>query len=147
MILALRVLIVVFSGLAAGVLFAVALSVVPAFFALPPADYVRTHQAVGRHFDKVMPAVVLTSVAAEVVLFAFTRTPLLLAAATLHIGVSVVSQFGNVPINRRVKALAPASVGAGWHDPRPSWRAWHLLRTTFAVLAVFLDAGAVVLIH
>jgi uncharacterized membrane protein len=147
MIAALQVLVVVYSGLTAGVLFAVALSVVPAFFALPPTDYVRTHQAVGRHFDKVMPVVVLSSVAVEIILFAATRIPLFLAAAALHIGVALVSQLRNVPINRQVKALAPASVGADWHDPRPSWRAWHLLRTTFAVLSMFLDAGAVVLIH
>ncbi|UNO40757.1 DUF1772 domain-containing protein [Streptomyces sp. MST-110588] len=134
-------------GVVAGVLFAVALSVVPAFLAMPPADYVRTHQLVGRHFDKVMPPLVLCSVAADIALAvqdAGTRG-LYLAGALLLAGVSVVSQFGNVPINRKVKALTPTRLPDDWQDPRPRWRGLHLLRTALAVLAALANACAVVL--
>src|SRR4051794_903812 len=150
MIVVLSVVVLAGSGIVAGVLFAVALSVVPAFLALPPDGYVRTHQLVGRHFGKVMPPLVVACAAADAVLAAQAPgTPyrvLFTAAAVLLAGVSVVSQFGNVPINRAVKRLSPAALPEQWHDPRPRWRAWHLLRTTLAVLAIVVNACAVVLI-
>ncbi|GAB2453313.1 DUF1772 domain-containing protein [Streptosporangium sandarakinum] len=149
MTVVLSVFVVVGGGLLAGVLFAVALSVVPAFLAMAPAEYVRVHQLVGRHFDKVMPPLVLACTAADLVLFAAAPAspyrPLFAAAAALQLGVSAVSQFGNVPINRAVKRLSPTAMPAGWRDPRPRWRAWHLTRTAMAVLAGLANVCAVVL--
>ncbi|GAA3041702.1 DUF1772 domain-containing protein [Streptosporangium longisporum] len=136
------------SGIVAGVLFAVSLSVLPALFAMPADRYVYTHQLVGRRWDPTMPILVLSSVIVDVVLAVLTRAEpavLFATAAVLLLGVSVVSHFCNVPINRAVKSLDPDEVPPDWRDPRPLWRRWHLLRTVLAVLGVTVNAVAVVL--
>ncbi|MCA2228512.1 anthrone oxygenase family protein [Nonomuraea aurantiaca] len=136
------------SGVVAGVLFAVALSVLPALFAMPADRYVYTHQLVGRRWDPTMPIIVLSSMTIDVVLAVLTRAEpavLFATAAVLLLGVSVVSHFCNVPINRVVKSLDPDEVPPGWRDPRPLWRRWHLLRTALALLGVTVNAVAVVL--
>ncbi|KDN20361.1 anthrone oxygenase family protein [Amycolatopsis rifamycinica] len=134
------------SGVVAGVLFAVALSVLPALIAMPADRYVYAHQLIGRRWDPTMPIIVLTSTAIDVVLafLADSRKPLFVAGAVLLLAVSVVSHFCNVPINRVVKKLDPERIPAGWRDPRPLWRRFHLLRTFLAVLAVVVNAAAVV---
>jgi uncharacterized membrane protein len=142
----LGVLVLLGSGIVAGVLFAVALSVLPAMAAMPADRYVYTHQLLGRNWDPTMPVVVLTSTLADVLLAIFAEPAALFAvAAVLLLAVSVVSHFCNVPINRRVKSLDPAGIPADWADPRPLWRRWHLLRTVLAVAALVLNAVAVVL--
>ncbi|GAA4608341.1 putative membrane protein [Actinoplanes octamycinicus] len=136
------------SGLLAGVLFAVALSVVPALAAMTPDRYVVTHQLLGRRYDRVMPLINLASFGSAVTLAARSddgaRTALLAGVAVALAGVALVSQLGNVPINRRVKRTDPARVDDSWADPRRRWRGWNLLRTTFAVTACVLAAAAVV---
>ncbi|GDY31035.1 anthrone oxygenase family protein [Gandjariella thermophila] len=143
----LSVAVLVGSGVVAGVLFAVALSVLPALLAMPADRYVYAHQLIGRRWDPTMPIIVLTSTAADVALAVLARkgTALFAVAAALLLAVSVVSHFCNVPINRVVKSLDPADIPAGWRDPRPLWRRWHLLRTTLALLAVVANAVGVVL--
>ncbi|MGB3440137.1 MAG: DUF1772 domain-containing protein [Actinophytocola sp.] len=136
------------SGVVAGVLFAVALSVLPALRAMPTDRYVYTHKLIGRHWDPTMPVIVLGSMAAEVVL-AFTApgdvAPLFAVGAVLLLVVSIVSHYCNVPINRRVKSVDPDAVPANWTDPRPLWRRWHLLRTAVAVAAAVVNAAALAL--
>jgi uncharacterized membrane protein len=134
------------SGVVAGVLFAVALSVLPALIAMPADRYVYAHQLIGRRWDPTMPIIVLTSTAIDVVLafLADSRNALFVAGAVLLLAVSVVSHFCNVPINRVVKKLDPDRIPAGWQDPRPLWRRFHLLRTSLALLAVVVNAAALV---
>ncbi|WP_238014780.1 DUF1772 domain-containing protein [Dactylosporangium sp. AC04546] len=142
------VAIVVGSGITAGVLCCVALSLVPAFAALPPGEYVRAHRLFGRYFDRVMPPlVVATTVVAAVTAALRWGGPTGSAAAACAgclFGVSLVSQFGNVPINRRVKRLDPGAITAAWRDERPAWRRWHLARTGLSLLALLLAALAAV---
>ncbi|MET0425262.1 MAG: DUF1772 domain-containing protein [Actinoplanes sp.] len=141
----LGVLALVGSGLVAGVLFAVALSVLPGLFAMPPGRYVYAQRLIGRNWDPTMPIVVLTSVALDIGLAVATggsQRRLFALCAVLLVGVSVVSHFCNVPINRRVKSLDPDRMPADWQDPRPVWRRWHLLRTVLAVLALLGNAIA-----
>ncbi|WP_411139476.1 anthrone oxygenase family protein [Streptomyces sp. x-80] len=136
------------SGLVAGVLFAVALSVLPALRAMPPDRYLHAHQLLGRNWDPTMPVIVLGSFAADAALAASAGgrgRPEFAAAAVLLLLVSVVSHFGNVPINRRVKETDPDAVPADWHDPRPLWRRWHLVRTVLAVAAAALNAAGLAL--
>jgi uncharacterized membrane protein len=144
----LAVAVAVTSGVVAGVLFAVALSVLPALRAMPADRYVYAHQLIGRHWDPTMPVIVLGSTAVEVVL-AFTApgttAPLFAVGAGLLLVVSVVSHFCNVPINRRVKSVDPEAVPQDWADPRPLWRRWHLLRTAVAVAAAVVNATALAL--
>jgi uncharacterized membrane protein len=114
------------SGVVAGVLFAVALSVLPALFAMPINRYIYTHQLLGRNWDPTMPVIVLSSFALDVALAMLTtgaHRVLAAAGAILLLGVSAVSHLANVPINRRVKAVEdPEAPPASWTDPRPLWR-------------------------
>jgi uncharacterized membrane protein len=142
----LGVVVLVTGGIAAGVLFSVALSVVPAFVALAPDRYVEMHKLVGRRYDRVMPPMVAAAATADVILAVsvagvVVRT-LFAFAALLGMGVMGVSQFGNVPINRQVKSLAPGPIPAGWQDPRSRWRGLNLVRTSFAVLGLAVNACA-----
>lgn len=134
-------------GITAGVLFAVALSVVPALFAMETGTYVYAHGLLGRNWDPTMPVIVLGSALANGVLAGLTdgaARVLFVVAVVLLLGVSGVSHLCNVPINRRVKAVTdPAALPADWEDPRPLWRRWHLLRTALAVVALAVTAAAV----
>ncbi|MBB3053107.1 putative membrane protein [Prauserella isguenensis] len=137
----LTVLVLVGSGVTAGVMCCVALSLVPGFRALSYEDYVEAHIVFGRHFDKVMPPVVVLTVLGMVALL-FIAGPSLLRVAALAclFAVSLVSQFGNVPINRRVKSgRAPVA-----EDPRAAWRRWHFVRLTASVAALALFSVQVV---
>ncbi|MFY1659253.1 anthrone oxygenase family protein [Micromonospora sp. WMMD1274] len=134
------------AGLTAGVLFCVAISLVPGFFALPASGYVEAHKLYGRYFDRIMPPIVVTTTVLTVMLAVRDQPggsrPLFIVAALSLLGVSLVSQFGNVPINRAVKRLTADRVTYDWQDPRPVWRTWHLLRTALALLALVLLALA-----
>jgi uncharacterized membrane protein len=137
------------SGLTAGVLFSVALSVVPAFLGVPPERYIELHKLVGRRYDHVMPPMVATWTLLDVVLAAGAGTTasraLFATAAVLGCGVAGVSQLGNVPINRQVKRLPAGPVPAGWADPRSAWRTFNLVRTYLAVLALAANACGLLL--
>ncbi|HET8647287.1 MAG TPA: DUF1772 domain-containing protein [Vicinamibacteria bacterium] len=147
---ALGVYVVVGSGVVAGVLFAVALSVLPGLFAMPADRYVYAHRLIGRNWDPTMPVIVLSSALVDLALVPLAPSQaaawLFAAAAVLLVGVSVVSHFANVPINRQVKALDPDRLPLDWRDPRSLWRRWHTLRTVLAILALVLNAVALVLI-
>jgi hypothetical protein len=145
----LGVVVLVGSGLTAGVLFSVALGVVPAFLDVPAERYVELHKLVGRRYDHVMPPMVAVWTLLDTLLAVRADTGaarlLFAAAAGLGCGVAAVSQAGNVPINRRVKRLPAGPVPAGWADPRRRWRAYHLLRTYLAVLGLAANACALLL--
>jgi len=136
------------SGLLAGVLFGVAVGVVPAFSAVSAERYIALHRVVGAGFDQVMPKIVFATTVFDVIAgirIGGTAGALLFTAAALQVGVAVVSQLGNVPINKAVRALPEEGLlPADWSDPRARWRRLHLLRTTFAIAA--LAAHAVVLV-
>lgn len=142
----LSVAVLVGAGTVAGVLFAVALSTVPALAAMTPDRYVVTHTLLGRNWDPTMPIIVLTStllnVWLAVVVSGPARTAAVVAAVAL-LGVSVVSHFRNVPINRVVHRTDPAAIPADWVDPRVSWRRWHYTRTVLAMIALCADSVAV----
>ncbi|MBE1530513.1 anthrone oxygenase family protein [Actinomadura algeriensis] len=131
--------VLVSSGLAAGVLFTHAVGVWPALQAMAPGQYVAAHKLVGRAYDPMMPIIVGSSVLADIVLAIVAgegaARPLFAVSALFLVGVSVVSQTKNVPINRSVKALDENAVPADWADPRRRWGRWNLVRTGFALLA------------
>jgi uncharacterized membrane protein len=140
------VLVLTASGVTAGVLFGVAISLLPALLVMPNDVYVYSHELIGRHWDPTMPVIVLSAMAGDIALavMAPQQTLLFVIAAVLLFGVSVVSHLCNVPINRAVKALADKEIPAGWRDPRPEWRRWHLIRTALAVVAIVVNAFAVI---
>ncbi|GAA4982461.1 putative membrane protein [Nonomuraea thailandensis] len=138
------------NGLAAGVLMATVLGVVPFYKTLATPDYVRAHAfAVGR-YDPFQPACLLVTFVADV-LVAVTEPRLagrvLCAAAALTAGsVVVVSLTRNVPMNRWVKAQDPDALPAGWDMEtfRRTWAWWNRTRTWLAVLALVLNSSAAV---
>ncbi|MDH2427216.1 DUF1772 domain-containing protein [Sphaerisporangium sp. TRM90804] len=137
------------AGTTAGVLFGVAVSVVPALRDMPPGRYVETHQLLGRHWDPLMPVIVLGTTAVDVALSLLagdlTSRVLFGLAAALLFASSMVSHLLNVPLNRQVKKLDPAlPIPSGWQDPRPAWRRWHTLRTLLALAAFTLTTLATV---
>ncbi|MGW2425634.1 anthrone oxygenase family protein [Streptomyces sp. NPDC001709] len=145
----LKVLALLGSGITAGVLFCVALSVVPMFLRLSWPRYVEVHRLLGRNFDPAMPLTVLSSAVLDAALAAVgpqgVQRALFGAAGALLIGVSAVSHLANVPINRAVKAPGSDERLPGRSDPRPRWRAWNLLRTCCAVGALAANATAAVI--
>jgi uncharacterized membrane protein len=146
----LAVLVVVTSGVVAGVLFGFAVSVLPAFFVMPAGRYIYSADLIGRNWDPMMPIIVLTSFAVDVLLAVIgpggRTVSLFISGAVLLAGVSVVSHYCNVPINRTVKTIDPDNIPADWRDPRPLWRRFHLLRTALAVVAVAVNAAALALL-
>lgn len=145
----LNILALLGSGITAGVLFCVALSIVPTFSRLPAHDYVKVHRLIGRNYDPTMPIAVLSSTAIDAALAIVEQRPasqaLFALAAVLLLGVSTVSHLANVPLNRAVKSMPDGPVPADWPDPRRRWRNWNLLRTGCALTALVLNAAAVVL--
>ncbi|MFJ9584818.1 anthrone oxygenase family protein [Streptomyces acidicola] len=138
------------TGTLAGVFFAVAVSVLPTLFALEPEKYVVTHQLLGKGYHPYMPLIATVALLSDVALVfvapGVAPRVLFAASAVLLVGVQVVSQFGNVPINRVVGRMRPGALGADWEDPRPRWRRWHLLRTACAFGALLLTSVAGVLL-
>ncbi len=146
----LSVVVLLGSGLTAGVLFAVALSVLPALFAMPTDRYIYSHKLIGRNWDPTMPILVMSTTVVDLVLgFAAdepTAKGMFFTAAVLLAVSSYVSHFRNVPINRVVKVTDPENIPADWSDPRPLWRRWHTLRTSLALVALLVNAAAVTLV-
>jgi uncharacterized membrane protein len=144
---ALTVASVMASGVVAGVFLAIAVSVLPALFALPAEQYVQTHRLLGRGYHPLMPLLVgsaaATDIALAVLVPATAARSLVAAGAAALAGVMAVSQLGNVPINKVVHGTA--AITAAWADPRPAWRRWHLVRTWLAFAALTLNTVAVVL--
>jgi uncharacterized membrane protein len=138
------------SGVTAGVLFAVAVSSVPALAAMPPDRYVYTHTLLGRNWDPTMPIIVGASAAVDIALAVLASgapaRALLVAAAVCLAGVSGVSHLGNVPLNRRVHATDPDAIPPGWEDPRPRWRRLHLARTALALAALAASSAAITIL-
>jgi uncharacterized membrane protein len=144
----LSVVAIVGVGIVSGVFFAVLVSVLPTLYALPAGQYVQTHQLLGRGYHPAMPLIVNAATLAELAIAVISSGPQrLLSAASFVtlIGVQVVSHLCNVPINRRVHGMDPQALPPGWQDPRPSWRAWHRLRTGLAGVALLTTSVAAVL--
>lgn len=135
------------SGVIAGIFLALTVSVIPALSAMAPEQYVQAHRLLGRGYHPLMPALVASATAADIVLAALVpglAVRLLAAAGAVALaGVMAVSQFGNMPINKIVHATA--AITPGWADPRRAWRRWHLVRTWLAFAALLLNTVVVLL--
>ncbi|MGZ3457144.1 MAG: anthrone oxygenase family protein [Archangium sp.] len=134
-----------------GGLVMVAAAVLPTFRSAPANVYIWMHQTLDRYIERYMPPTAGFTVLHGIGLFFLlpgTRARLLVAAGVVFTAtVSAISQFGNVPINKRVKT---------WHPEEPPppgeitrllarWRRLHLARTTSAVLALLAFISAAVI--
>ena len=144
----LTVVLLASSGIFAGGLVMVAGAIVPTFRALPATAYVQLHQTLSRYVDRFMPATALLTIVVGLALtwlHTGTVRALLAAGVLLNVAVAIISQFGNVPLNRKVRSWNPEAPPAGTSDLVKRWRLLHLLRTLAGVLALALFAVAAVL--
>lgn len=134
------------NGLAAGVLTGTVLGGVPLLEALPTERYVHAHAFFAGRYDPFMPACLLATAIADVVLTLVAPTApsrvLLALAAVAALAVIAISLTRNVPINRWVKTLDPAALPADFDDPRPRWARWNRIRTSLAVAALAANGAA-----
>ncbi|MEV6846604.1 DUF1772 domain-containing protein [Actinoplanes sp. NPDC051411] len=136
----------VVNGLAAGIMLATVIGVVPMMIAQPYTGYVRMVQFMRPRFDPIMPIANGTALILDVVLAATGAIrPLHLAAAVLLAGVILISVSRNVPVNRYVMSLDPERRPDDWArlDPRPRWQFWNTTRTLLAATAFLLNTVAV----
>lgn len=145
----LNVVVLLGSGVTAGVLFGISLAVVPALAAMSPGRYVETHRLIGQHWDPMMPIIVLSSALVDVILAVLagggTRSLLYIIGAALMLGVACVSHVVNVPINMRTRGMDPAEIPDDWQDPRALWRNWNLVRAALAATALTVSSIALAL--
>jgi len=144
----LTVVLLASSGIFAGGLVMVAGAIVPTFRALPAGAYVQLHQTLSRYVDRFMPATALLTILLGLALMWLYKGAvrgLLAAGVLLTIAVAVISQFGNVPLNRKVRSWHPEAPPADTGDLLKRWRSLHLLRTFAGVLALVVFAAAAVL--
>jgi uncharacterized membrane protein len=144
----LSVVLLLGSGTTLGVFFAVAVSVIPALITLPAAQYMETHKLLGKGYHPAMPIITNVTTLAGIALAVLVPDPaakvLFGTGVLLMIGVQAVSHLGNVPINRSLRAGAVGALPADWADPRPEWRAWHLVRTGLALALLLVNSIAIV---
>ena len=127
------------SGLVAGGIAAVATAVVPAEGTLPPREYAQWHTPFAHHMDRYIPVVAVSTVLIGIVL-AFLHKgrrerALVMAGALLIVLIAVISETGNVPLNRQIAAWGPETPLAETERVRERWRRLHLYRTVAALLS------------
>lgn len=132
----LAIQLVIISGIVAGVMAAVSRAVVPVFAALPAERYVQLHQLLDPQFDPFMPWLTRFNLLQGVVLLILVdplAPRILIAVGMLLLAMmAVVSEFGNVPINRKVLSWDPAQPPGGWAELRSRWARWQHLRSVLA---------------
>jgi uncharacterized membrane protein len=145
-----QTVVIVASGTVAGTFFAVAISVFPTLMRMPPRQYVQTQRRLGEGYHPVMPVVVSSVLVGSVVLAVFADSgqlrALYIVSAGLFLAVPVISQYGNLPLNKAIQAADRDGVPEGWQDPRPQWRRWHTIRSVFAFLVLVLHVLAAVVV-
>jgi uncharacterized membrane protein len=134
----LAVLFVTACGVLAGVLFCVAMAVVPVLGTFPPDRYIQAHVLLDRRFDPLMPRLNKAALAMCAVLVVFSHgypdKLAFLFAGLCVVGVAVVSELFNVRMNREVGTWDPSRPPAGWHLLRARWAAANRARTVLAIV-------------
>lgn len=140
---ALAGLLVLLSGVLAGVLLAVEVAVVPMMGALSGDRYVQVHRLLDSRFDPLMPTVARIAMGADLVLTVFAPGPgaraAFAAAEAGLIGVALVSELSNVRLNRSIDTWDPDRLPGDWASTRDRWARSNRYRT-LAALAAFAAA-------
>ncbi|MGH3645672.1 MAG: anthrone oxygenase family protein [Micromonosporaceae bacterium] len=147
---ALSVVILLTNGLIAGVFFDVAIALVPAFFKMPRSRFVYVNNLLVDGYHPTMPILCTTAVLSNLALVFLAPAPyryLFLSGTLLIIGTMVISEFGNMRINRRLLTVDPDNLPIGFQDPRREWRGFHLMRTSLALAAITINGTAVALVN
>jgi uncharacterized membrane protein len=129
---------VVAMGLVAGLMLGTLLNGFTAR-SLPEASWVLRFQAEDRLFAKIMPPIFLTTLVLQIVACALNRGAargLFLAATVLVIGVLLVTNLGEVPLNHIFQLWTAGSAPADWAELRDRWLRNHLVRTVMGAVAL-----------
>ena len=143
-------LVLLASGLAAGVLLATQLGGWPYLRMLPDAEYVTAHAFFSTRYDPWMPACILGTLVGDIALAVAVpdtaARALLGTAAALAVATGAISLARNVPGNRYVQTLVPAALPADFaeRDPRPVWGWWNRVRSLLGILAFAANCLALV---
>ncbi|WP_067499169.1 DUF1772 domain-containing protein [Actinoplanes sp. TFC3] len=137
------------NGVAAGIMLATVIGVVPLMVASGYPQYVRMVQFMWPRYDPAMPILNGLSLALDVVLASTGPAAArgwYLAAAALLATVMAISITRNVPVNKFVSRLDPDDEPADWAriDPRRRWQRWNLTRTLIALSAFTVNILAAV---
>lgn len=146
---------IVANGLLAGLFFAFACAIVPAFRRLDDRAYVHAFRAINAAILNpwfltvfaTAPLGAVAAVATEVWWGSGERLALLVAAAGCSVVAFVITAAANVPRNReleRARADTEAGCAAARARFEAPWRRWNVLRTLTAVIAfaLFVVAAA-----
>jgi uncharacterized membrane protein len=129
--------VVLASGLAAGVMMWTQLGGWPLMSSLSPERYVYTHAFFSTRFDPFMPACMLITAIGAVVLAAWVSAAvtkaLFLLVAVLTVGSIAISIVKNVPVNRWIRTLDPENLPADFPAIRRRWGDWNRVRAALAV--------------
>ncbi|MFG6194605.1 anthrone oxygenase family protein [Nonomuraea sp. JJY05] len=126
-------------GLYAGGVFFVVIA--PSVARMPGPAYVRYWQALNVDYGRAMPPLLLTGIAAMIVVSALSwRRGWVVfgvssAALILVILTVALTLTGLEPLNRIADAWDPDRLPADWHQSRRRWFSLHLIRTALALAA------------
>jgi uncharacterized membrane protein len=140
------------NGIAAGVMLGNAMGPAALALELPYSRYIDLIKFMWHRYDPFVPIMNILTFALDIAIAVVTSgdgrggvwSPTLFAlSAGLLAILMTISVTKNVPINRYVTALDPASPPDNWTqlDPRMSWKKWNDIRVTLALAA--LIAGVV----
>ena len=127
------------TGLVAGVFLMGSFAVHPAAARLDASSHFLLRQQLIHRLSKLMPPLMLLSVAACITVFIVCRTSVswqintlsgVLSLATMGITIAV-----NVPLNRRFARWSPSALPCDWERSVQRWNAAHGARTATAVAA------------
>ena len=142
-------ILILMSGLMAGIYFTFSVFVMRALGELPP---VQGAQAMNRINDVIvkplfLPLFVVSSIGmAALLVWSFIdpepgiSVPAATAAAIYLAGMTGVTAFGNVPLNNRLLRLAGEhqSLADYWHDYQPAWNRLNHIRTLSCLISCVL---------
>lgn len=140
--------VLVASGLAAGVLAGTQLGGFPLLAALPADRYVHAHAFFATRYDPFMPTCFVVTAVGDVVLAVLAPeaavSALFVLGALLTVTTMTVSVRKNVPVNKWVRTLDPKRLPDDFDrlDPRASWGLWNRVRSGLAALAFLVNCAA-----
>ncbi len=136
--LVLSVLAVVAMGLVAGLMLGTGMNGFTAR-SLPEASWLLRFQAEDHLFARAMPPIFLTTLVLQIVATALNRGAargLFLASTVLVIGVLLVTNLREVPLNHVFQSWTAGAAPANWAALRDQWLKNHLVRTVMGAAAL-----------